>query len=49
MTDKQDKKVNNTPKEKSPAEKFLEEKRNAALGIAPSNKFGNINPMINRP
>lgn len=51
MTDNvewQDKEVKNTPKEKSPAEKFLEEKRNAALGISSSNQFGNRNPISNR-
>ena len=44
----QDKKVNNTPKEKSLAEKYLEEKKNAALGIAPSNQFGGGNFIQNR-
>lgn len=44
----EDKKVKPDAKEKSPAEKFLEDKKNAALGIAPSNQFGNKNPMANR-
>ncbi len=45
----QDKKINNAPEVKSPAEKYLEEKRNAALGIVPSNQFGSSNPKVNRP
>ena len=45
----QDKKTNNAPEVKSLAEKYLEEKRNAALGIAPSNQFGGGNPIINEP
>jgi len=45
----QDKKTPNVPQVKTLAEKYLEEKRNAALGITPSNQFGSNTPIVNRP
>lgn len=45
----QNKKTKTTPKVQSLAEKYLEDKKNAALGIAPSHQFGGTNPIANRP